>query len=79
MLTRIVNIEPHTDFSISIAFSDGIKKQIDFKPFIGDDKMSSRLKDPDYFLEVKIYENGRGIYWPNEFDFCPDFLHDFVG
>jgi hypothetical protein len=78
MLTRITNIKPHPDFSIDFTFSDGMKKHVDFKPFIGTDKLSAPLKDYGYFLKVKMYENGRGIYWPNEFDFCPDYLHDFV-
>ena len=68
MLVRITNIEPHIDFTITIKFSDGIMRTIDFKPFIGNDKLSSQLKDYGYFSKVTIYENGRGIYWPNDFD-----------
>ena len=78
MLIRIINIEPHQDFTISIYFSDGCQKVMDLKPFIGNDLLSSKLKDKDYFFKVKIYKNGRGIYWPNNFDFCPDYLHDYA-
>jgi len=78
MIVRITNIEVHPDFSIAFTFSDGMKKNVDFKPFIGKDKLSAPLKDYAYFSKVKIYEKGRGIYWPNEFDFCPDYLHDYV-
>ena len=78
MLPKIIDIKPNPDFSILISFNDGKKKLMDFKEFIGDDPLSSPLKSYDYFSKVKIYDNGRGIYWPNEFDFCPDYLHDFV-
>jgi len=78
MLVRIEHIEPHPDFSIDITFSDGIKKHVLFKPFIGNDQLSRPLNDYTYFSKVSVYENGRGIYWPNDFDFCPDYLHDFV-
>ena len=62
---------------MDILFDDGIEKHIDFKPFIGDDQLTKPLNDFSYFSQVRIYENGRGIYWPNQFDFCPDFLHDY--
>jgi len=77
-MIKITHIEPRHDFSIDFTFSDGMKKHVDFKPFIGTDKLSKPLHDFTYFSKVKIYDNGRGIYWPNEFDFCPDYLHDYV-
>lgn len=69
---RIVN-----DRKIHFNFSDGTEKVIDFNPFIGEDKLSKPLSDPAYFQKVELYENGRGIYWPNDYDFCPDFLHQY--
>jgi hypothetical protein len=62
---------------IHFNFSDGTEKVIDFDPFIGEDKLSKPLSDPAYFIKVELYENGRGIYWPNDYDFCPDFLHQY--
>ena len=62
---------------IHFIFSDGREKTIDFKPFIGEDKLSSPLSDVKYFEQVETYENGRGIYWPNDYDFCPDFLYQY--
>lgn len=77
-MVRITHIEPHKDFSISLTFSDWMVKDIDFKQFIGTDMLSAPLKDYEYFRKVKLYENGRGIFWPNDFDFCQDYLHDYV-
>ena len=77
-MIKITHIEPHKDFSITLTFSDGVKKNIDFKPFIGTDKLSRPLGNYQYFAKVKLYDNDRGIFWPNNFDFCPDYLHDFV-
>ena len=78
MLVRITNIETHEDFTISITFRDGLKKVVDMKPFIGDDPLSNKLKDINYFRKVTIYANGRGIFWPDAFDFCPDYLYDLA-
>jgi hypothetical protein len=61
-----------------LLFNDGLSKTIDFKPFIDDCGISAPLKDPSYFSKVKIYDNGRGIYWLKELDCCPDYLHDYT-
>jgi hypothetical protein len=55
-------------------FDDGTDKLLDIKPFIGDDALTRPLADPTYFQQVRIYENGRGIFWPNKYDMCPDYL-----
>ncbi|MEB2786877.1 DUF2442 domain-containing protein [Algoriphagus persicinus] len=74
-MISITNYSLRGDRRILFKFSDGTEKTIDFEPFIGDDDLSKPLLDPAYFKKVALYENGRGIYWPNDYDFCPDFLH----
>ena len=76
-MISITKLEILDSKSIRFSFSDGVKKTIDFTPFIKEDKLSSLLSDPSFFRQVKLYENGRGIFWPNEFDFCPDFLRQY--
>lgn len=71
----IVNLKLLGDKLIHLAFDDGKEKIIDFSPFIGEDALSNLLVDTNYFQKVNLYENGRGIYWPNGYDFCPDFLY----
>jgi hypothetical protein len=70
-ITKLQVLEKHR---LHIVFDDGIEKIIDFTPFIGNDPLTKPLSDPDYFKQVEIYENGRGIYWPNDYDVCPDNL-----
>ena len=74
-MVSITRLEVLDNRRIHFNFSDDTEKTIDFAPFIGKDKLSSPLSDLAYFQRVKLYENGRGIYWPNDYDFCPDFLH----
>ena len=57
-------------------FNDGESKIIDFKTLIGKG-ISHKLLDTDYFKLVAI-DNGGGIEWPNGFDFCPNYLKEFV-
>jgi hypothetical protein len=70
-ITQIQVLEP---YRLHLVFDDGVEKIIDGTQFIGDDPFTQPLSDPDYFRQVRIYENGRGIYWPNEYDICPDHL-----
>ncbi len=76
-MIRITNLEVLNDKRIRFQFSDHQEKTIDFTPFIGEDALSGPLANADYFRKVKIYEDRRGIYWPNEYDFCPDFLYQY--
>lgn len=77
MLAHISKIEVFDDHRIMFNFDDSTTKIIDFKPFIGDDPLTKPLSDINFFRKVKLYDRGRGIYWENGFDFCPDYLHDF--
>jgi hypothetical protein len=61
---------------IEITFSDETSKIVDLRPYIGDG-ISKALKDEAFFQQVQI-ESGGGIYWPNGYDFCPEFLYDEV-
>jgi hypothetical protein len=76
-MKRIINFKILDNHHIDFTFNDDTNKVIDFSPFIKDDKLSKPLADTSYFNKVQLYENGRGIFWPNEFDFCPDFLYKY--
>lgn len=76
-MINITKLKVLDNTKIHFNFNDGTTKTIDFKPFIGEDKLSKPLLDPSYFQKVELYENGRGIYWPNDYDFCPDFLRQY--
>lgn len=76
-MVRITELTILDDQKIDLSFNDETERTIDLPPFIKDDKLSSPLSDPAYFKQVKLYENGRGIYWPNAYDFCPDFLQNY--
>jgi len=57
-------------------FSDGVEKTVDVRPFLRSG-VSAPLLDNDYFQQVAIDSAG-GIYWPNGYDFCPNFLYEEV-
>jgi len=73
-MVKITQLHVLKKYRIHLVFDDGIEKIIDFTPFIGEGALTKPLSDPIFFRQVKIYDNGRGIYWPNGYDVCPDNL-----
>lgn len=76
-MISITKLEVLKNNKIHFVFSDKTEKTVDFTPFIGEKGLSKALLDPAYFKKVELYEHGRGIYWPNDYDFCPDFLRNY--
>ena len=77
-MAEIEKVNVLEDYRIYFRFTDGLEKTIDFKPYIKDDPITKPLAAPDYFRQVKIYERGAGIYWPNGYDFDPTYLRYYV-
>jgi len=77
-MVRIIKIEVLHDYHIHLVFSDGCEKLVDFRQFIKNDSLTGQLREPEFFSRVKIYDNGRGIYWPNNYDVCPDNLRYYI-
>ena len=74
IMVKIIKINTLKKHRLHVVFDDGVEKIIDFKPFIGEYPLTKPLSDPNFFRLVKIYDNGRGIYWQNGYDACPDNL-----
>lgn len=73
-MIKIIELEVLEPYRLHLVFDDGVEKVIDGAQFIGESPLTRPLSESEYFRQVKIYENGRGIYWPNEYDICPDNL-----
>lgn len=78
-MVHITNLTILGKKRIHFLFSDHSEKTIDFNSFIREDALSKPLSDDAFFKKVELYEKGRGIYWPNGYDFCPDFLRKYEG
>ena len=75
-MKKIIEVHPGNNFTVSISFSDGFTAVVDIKPFIRGG-ISDQLKDPDFFKQVHVDEF-HGISWINGFDFCPNFLREYI-
>jgi hypothetical protein len=63
---------------LSLRFHDGSEKVVDILALIKKSTLTAPLSDPVFFAQVRLYEDQRGIYWPNDFDLCADFLRDYA-
>ena len=73
-MIKLIELEVLEPYRLHLVFDDGVEKVIDGSQFVGNSPLTQPLSNPEYFRQVKVYENGRGIYWPNEYDICPDNL-----
>jgi hypothetical protein len=77
-MIKIVELKYIGEHKLTITFSDGAVKSFNFDALLNYENWAEPLKDVEYFNQVKIYQDGRGIFWPNEYDCCPDWLRYFA-
>lgn len=75
-MNKIIEIKYIDEYKLLLRFKDGESKTINFKNLIGKG-VSAALLDLNYFKLASI-DNGGGIEWPNGFDFCPNYLKDYI-
>jgi len=76
-METVAFVKPLNNRKIEILFNDGIRAEIDIKPFIKSEGISQALNDEAFFKTVKTDEAG-GVVWNNGFDFCPVFLRQIA-
>ena len=63
-------------FILELTFSDGLKAQVDFSPWIEKYPFFSPLNDIDYFKNFSL--DAWTVVWPNGADIAPETLHNFA-
>ncbi len=76
LIYRVVSFEIVGDYTLSVAFDDGIEQKINFEPVLAG-KFYGPLRDLSMFNRVKIDPEVRTLVWPNGADFDPETLHDW--
>ncbi|MDR3181723.1 MAG: DUF2442 domain-containing protein [Planctomycetaceae bacterium] len=67
---RIVDVEPHRDYTLTLTFENGERKYFDMTPYIGRSVWFEELRDWSYFSQAKA-EYGT-VVWTHGQDLCPD-------
>jgi hypothetical protein len=72
---RIISARANQDHTVDLAWSNGKRARIDFKPIIGEGGILTPLKDVSFFQGgMAIAQEGRALEWPGELDFSADSL-----
>jgi Protein of unknown function (DUF2442) len=77
-MVKITHLTVFDNYCIRLVFNDGCQKTVNFRKFLKEDVLTGPLLDPQYFRQVRIDYHGRGIYWPNGYDVCPDNLRYYL-
>lgn len=76
IMHKVIKVSPVSGYLLALTFEDETEKIVDIGHFVRKG-ISAPLADQDYFRQVAIDSAG-GIYWPNGYDFCPNYLYEEV-
>jgi len=76
-LEEIIQIEPRSDLTVNVVWSDGRNARVDFAPIIDRSPVFGMMRDPDFFVrEARITHTGSAISWSEMLEFSSDGLRD---
>ena len=75
-LPRVVDVEHLGEHRLSLTFTDGLVRELDFADAAGDwGGVLEPFCEPAFFGQVAVDPATGTIVWPNGVDFDPDVLH----
>lgn len=68
----VVDVEPESDYTLAVRFSDGLTGRVRFTPrhFTG---VFAPLRDPEFFQ--KVFVDRGAVAWPSDIDLAPDAMY----
>lgn len=74
-MEEIVKIEPRSDLTVKIVWSDGREARIDFVPIIERSPVFDAMREPAFFVaKAAITHTGSAIAWSDILEFSADGL-----
>lgn len=73
MNPRVKLVQPNSDYTLTLTFTNGQVKRFDVKPYL-DKGIFRELKDIHVFNSVKPFLGS--VQWQGGQDFCPDTLYE---
>ncbi len=74
-MLRVTHAEPLENYRLRVTFNGGVVREVDCS-FLLRGTLGRRLRDPDYFSQVRVDEEARTVVWPNGLDPAPELLQD---
>jgi hypothetical protein len=71
---KVTDVAPLDDHHLRVSFNDGVVREVDCS-FLFRGSLGEPLRDPEYFKQVRVDEDGGTVVWPNRLDPAPELLH----
>ena len=78
MLKDITEVQPLENFHLHLRFENGVEGVVDIAGLIQFTGVFAPLKDPAYFVQVRVNPDLGTICWPNDTDIDPDVLYAHI-
>ena len=79
LCATVTDVRPAGGFRLELVFSDGQSGVVDLAERIfGRGGDFRALEDPAFFRRVRVDPELGTIVWPNDVDFCPELLRQWV-
>lgn len=73
-MLRVTDVKPLDDHRLRVSFNDGVVRDVDCS-FLFRGTLGEPLRNPEYFKQVRVDEEGGTVVWPNGLDPAPEILH----
>jgi hypothetical protein len=74
-LHDVTEVEVVGEYRLRLTFDDGLVGEVDFADRVWHGVFEP-LRDPSYFAQVRVDQDGGTIAWPNGVDMAPETLYD---
>ena len=74
-LVQVTTVEVFGHYRLRLGFSDGLIRDVDLTRLGERGGVFVPLRDPEYFVQVRVDPEARTIVWPNGVDLDPLVLH----
>jgi len=79
MAPRVNHVTWLGDYRLELGFTDGVRKDVDFRDrIVGRGGVFRPLADIEFFRQVRLEPDAGTIVWPNGVDLCPDVLYSLA-
>ena len=76
LVVQVTSAKWVREFVVELTFSDGLLRQVDLRPELQNmSGVFERVKDPEFFKQVRVDSEAGTIVWPNGADSAPDVLY----
>ncbi|MBR1809814.1 MAG: DUF2442 domain-containing protein [Paludibacteraceae bacterium] len=72
-MLRVTDVDYQGDYRLALTFNDGVRKQIDLKPYLKGE-VFGELLNHDQFIQYAL--TPVTIEWANGADLAPEFLYE---